>query len=124
MPPAIKYKPQRFSDLADKNDEILHAITLPKPNTPDIPKVPEPDYVEMTYSGPPPLLPTEDKIIYTEVEIVTDGTSNYKPQAPREKSDYVEIDFERTKLLNPLFFKCPDNSGLRRTRHDRTFSDE
>lgn len=125
--PTIKYRPERFNDLSDNNDEILQAITLPKA-TRDIPNVPESnesDYMEMTCGRGPALLPPEDKIIYTEVQIVSESTCpNYKPPEPVEKTEYVQIDFERTKLLHPLLFKCPDNSGLRRTRHDSTLSDD
>lgn len=128
MHPTINSKPKGFDGLSDNNDEILHAMTLPKAITSDKPVVPESDmsdYMEMT-CGRPESLPTEDKIIYTEVQIASDSTSrNYKPpESPREKTEYVQIDFERTKLLNPLLFRNPDNSGLRRTRHDSTLSDE
>lgn len=122
----MKYKPDRFNSLADKNDEILHAITLPE-KQPE--KLPEPsdtsDYMEMTCGRRPALLPIDDDVIYTEIERIPEiACPDYKPQPPPQMADYVEIDFDRTKLLNPLLRRCPDKSGMRRTRHDSTLSDD
>jgi hypothetical protein len=62
---------------------------------------------------------SKDNLTYTEVEIVACNNPVKKPPTPAETPIYTTIDFIRTMHLSSRkMFKCNDNTGVRKTRHD------